>query len=67
MITLALMMWAQYQVLNKPGVPIHPTRKHFQSCYSEKVTEDFRRPNFVKKNGFAHFPAETLIYSLMKY
>ena len=49
MITLALMMWAQYQVLNKPGVPIHPTRKHFQSCYSEKVTEDVRRPNFVKR------------------
>ena len=64
MITLALMMWAQYQVLNKP-VRLHG--EHFQSCYSEKVTEDVRRPNFVKKNGFAHFPAETLIYSLMKY
>ena len=44
-ITVSLLMWAQYQALNKP-VRLHG--EHFQSCYSEKVTEDVRRPNFVK-------------------
>ena len=46
MITVSLLMGAQYQALNKP-VRLHG--EHFQSCYSEKVTEDVRRPNFVKR------------------
>ena len=37
------------------------------ACYSEKVIEDVRRPNFVKKkNGFAHSEPETLIFSFVK-
>ena len=43
-ITVSLLMWAQYHVLNKPA-RLH--EEHFQSCYSKKVTEDGRRPNFV--------------------
>ena len=45
-ITVSLLMWAQYHALNKP-VRLHG--EHFQSCYSKKVPEDGRRPNFVKR------------------